>query len=75
MVFYSKPIEVESLRMIHEEPRYDERVTVNETIEPNNQEGHFHIEEIDFKDNVMVDNNPRKRKRMERDINRSNMDF
>lgn len=35
----------------------------------------YHIEEIDFKDHVMVDNNPRKRKRQERDMNRSNSHF
>ncbi len=42
---------------------------MNETFE--REEANIHIEEIDYRDNVMVDNNPRRRKRLERDLNRT----
>lgn len=64
--FISTPVLNEKVGVAPEEhhaPTYDERVTINETYEQ--QDAHnFHIEEIDFKDNVMVDQNPRKRKRL-----------
>ena len=46
---------------------YEEKVTVNETIANEHQEN-LHIIDLDLKDHDMVDNNPRRRKRMEYDL-------
>ena len=69
LLFYSKPIEIEEMRMIPEERGggYEEKVTVNETIANEHQEN-LHIIDLDLKDHDMVDNNPRRRKRMEYDL-------
>lgn len=59
------------------ESKGDEKVTEQERESPSRHDKHeknnVHIEEIDFNDHVMVDNNPRRRKRQERDLTRSNL--
>jgi hypothetical protein len=74
--FYSKPIHAEEIRIGPEERTYEDKISVNnDSVTAKDNEAHLHIEDIDYRDNVMVDQNPRKRKRMERDLLRTATDF
>lgn len=48
---------------------------MNDTAVEKENDVNFHIEDIDFRDNVMVDQNPRRRKRLEQDMFRTRADF
>ena len=77
VAFSQKAVNNEQMKMIPDDNRnrkgsYEEKATIQETMPP--EPFNFHIEEIDYKDNIEVDVNPRVRKRVQVDRTRSVLD-